>query len=289
MESKLAVNTRANSPSILLQLAENFPSAGAVILYPPAGGSVEVAYFGRTGNTLYDLAWPSSLESLEDADGVVNPVLPADTRVQVMLEYRDQVLNPAFVSLVRKRTERDYSTVSGTAAISDQDADEFYALLKSSSSVLETKAVNRPQALLKTLVDTLPPGSTLVVRSKHVIVDEMSPSTMETGPVADHVFQHGSIILTITSPDGTVVSGRLSLAATAQECVVQANAVGADTFAWRIRAIHGSAATLRILDPTGQSTRIEGLQGGGEYYVTVEVGSNLGYKKQATIVVAVGG
>ena len=84
------------------------------------------------------------MPALVDSTGTYNPLLPAGTVLKCVYDYRDSLLNPAFVSLVNTRVERDYGTPSGAPVIDETTAPQYYELFKNSSAVLRTRSVSRP-------------------------------------------------------------------------------------------------------------------------------------------------
>lgn len=283
-----------NADAILLSHGENFPNAGVLHIFPAQGGVVEVTYFGRRGNEFYDLAWPGTFPALTSPDGAVNRRIPGGTRVEAVWAFIDKRLNPAFVDLVQARVKRDYSTVSGKAVVDERNADEYYALLRSSAAVLETNAASQPRPLIKALRDTLPSGSTLVVKTRHVIVDDYEAQVSEGIFAEDTAWQWVPFTTVYSSPQGTVTNQRLEIASNLLSCAIRvditdANTAEAPTVVWSVRTIRGTPAGVRLSDPTGVSTRLSGLEAGGEYRLTCEITSATGYSRSEYLTVVATG
>lgn len=160
-----------NSPSLQLIDTSGFPPAGRIGL-ALGGGVIEVDYYRVSGNFLTDLSWSSAVghEALIDNDGRLIPTIP-ETSVVILSEYSRRILNPAMEALIKTRVENDLGTTTGAPRISNLIADQYYDLFKNNSSVLELSAVGTPSALRLLLEDVVPPSTTLVVLSRHVIAD----------------------------------------------------------------------------------------------------------------------
>jgi hypothetical protein len=285
----LRTDHRAGGPTLLINPIVDWPAAGAVHILLPDGGHIEVEYHATKETQLYDLQWPTDYPSLTSSGGVFDPRIPAGCKVVLVWEYKARRLNPVFVDLVQRRVERDYSTRSGVPYVDDDNADAYYQFFKSSSAVLSTAKVGRPESLVKAIYDTLPPGTTLVIESRHVINEVWQPGARDNTVPADRVTTFHPMLITFTSPNGTVDVNELHVDENS-EYISLAVAVadpdsGSVEVQWSVRAIRGSSAGLRLSDPTGFSTQLEGLVPAGRYYVTVDAENALGQKKSSTLIV----
>jgi len=109
-------------------------------------------------------------DGLRDITGHLNPTVPI-CNVVLLAEYTPKILNPAMDALIRKRVIRDHGTGSGDPRVSDSTVDTYYDLFKHNSSVLELNRVGKPAALRLLLEDVIPPSTTMVTISTHIISD----------------------------------------------------------------------------------------------------------------------
>lgn len=167
----LAAPHAVGAAALLLQSTVGFPAAGRVGLVL-GGGVLEVDYYRVNGNFLADLTWESlrGHEALIDDDGRAISTISA-VPVVLLAEYTDRILNPAMEVLIKLRVEDDLGTTTGEPRITDVTAEEYYRLFKNNASVLELNTVGTPDSLRMLLEDVVPPSTTLVVMSRHVISD----------------------------------------------------------------------------------------------------------------------
>lgn len=166
----------------VLQLLDTtgFPPSGQCVVRLPNGGSTEVTYNRVAPGFILDCEWPASFPALTGPSpgiGIPGPLtaqLPQEAIVRVVSEHRQTRLNPAFLALVNLRVTKDLRTSETRIAVTDQNADDLYGYLKNTSAVIESAAITRPQVLRDLMHDVVPPGSTLVVVSKHRIIDVYS-------------------------------------------------------------------------------------------------------------------
>jgi hypothetical protein len=141
-----------------LSNATKFPEAGRVGLQI-GGGVIEVEYYRKSGNFLMDLVW----EDLAGHDWIQAgiPAVP----VVLLSTYTNRVVNPALEALVAERV------VSGAAEVNETTAPIYYNLFKGNSAVLELNKPGTPAALKLLLEDLVPPSTSIVTLSRHVIQD----------------------------------------------------------------------------------------------------------------------
>lgn len=288
--SVLTFDSQANDSALTLASTAGFPDAGSIVIKPNVGGSIEVQYFGKSGNRLIDLAWPKSFPSLIDENGVFDPKINAGSQVIAIWDYKPTLLNPAFVTAVNRRVIRDFGTISGAPRIDDDTAPLYYALLKRSTAVIETRTATDPSVLVDVLEETMPPGTTVILQSKHVINDTYQGQA-EDGLASDNALVFSPMTLTLSSPDGVIASSQLSIPLSSTSVVLEVTVTDPEStdheYQWSVRAIAGASTDLAVVDPTGDSTRIEGLVEGGEYIVSVTVLNGQGQEKTASVTVLV--
>lgn len=288
----LAIPQKAGTAALAVVSTTAFSAAGRLVLRLPAGGMIEVEYFSKIPGQFLDLVWPKEFPALIDDTGVLRLVLETSIQVVQVARYEQQLLNPPFIELVRKRVDRDHGTVTGEPTITAQNADQYYALFRTNAAVLETATASRPQSLRTALADVLPAGTTLVTQSRHSIADVFEPQAAD-GAFADQHEVFHPMVLAFTSPGLGVISGtELHIAANATEVVLGISVTDPDgqtpyVFAWSIQVIRQPTATLQIVDPTHQSTRLVGLAENGEYQITCTVRDDRGQEKSATVVLLV--
>jgi hypothetical protein len=156
--TKLASTIPLNSTSIPLTDASRFPEAGRVGIQVGAG-VIEVEYYRKSDNFLLDLVW----ENLEGHDWIQGSI--RDVSVVVLAEYDNKILNPAMDALVANRV------VSGAVDLTEDTAPVYYRMFKGNSAVLELDKPGTPAALKLLLEDLIPPSTSLVTLSRHVIED----------------------------------------------------------------------------------------------------------------------
>lgn len=291
-EGQLLFTHRAGQVSLAASGLSAFPERGQVRILPPGGGAIDVEYYARTADRLYDLVWPPTFPSLTDSSGTVHPELPTGTVILGIWNYSSRQINPAFISLVQQRVIRDSGSLSGIPEITATNADKYYDLFKRTAAVLETRAVAKPEVLRDVLSEVLPPGVTVVIQGQQVVVDPYESRATDGGFASDQVTTYHPMVLVITSPDGAIVADQLSLPASAVETVLAVAVTDPDDatphqLLWEIRVIRG-APSVEVADPHGASTRFTGLESGGQYLCTVTATNQFGRSRSSSVTVLVG-
>lgn len=283
---------RAGQVSLALTGLATFPERGQVRILPVGGGAIDVEYFARTADRLYNLVWPQSYPALTDSTGTVHPELPAGTAVLGIWSYTAKQINPAFISLVQQRVVRDSGSLSGIPEITASNADQYYDIFKRTSAVLETRSVAKPEALREVLSEVLPPGVTVVIQGQQVVVDPYLVQSTEGSFADDQVATYHPMTLVLTSPQGAIIADTLSLPASAIEVVFAVAVADPDdatphALLWEIRVIRGSPS-VAVVDPTGASSRFTGLEVGGQYLCSVTATNQFGRSRSTSATVLVG-
>lgn len=136
-----------------------------------AGTTVEVSYTGKGKYELRNLQWgsrgmiDSEIYGAHSSDVVIGCVFTLIGR------YADTLINPAFASLVKKRTKLPGSTAS--VVVTADNAKVLYDLLKSTSTIIETSVMSHPVPMLAVLADSTPVGSTTLIYSKQIFSDSL--------------------------------------------------------------------------------------------------------------------
>ena len=148
----------------LTMATSGWPTAGRASIMVPYGSQwmpaaeIEYAYLDATG--LAGVTWAVSTRT----------DFPTGSQVHSMSDFMPRMLNPAFVAAVQQRTSNTGSLV---AAVTEQNADAYYALLRANTLVVDTRDAAHPQQLYDLLQDTLPPTSGAVLYTQLYVRDEM--------------------------------------------------------------------------------------------------------------------
>jgi hypothetical protein len=156
--SRLSSSIALKASVLPLSNSTKFPEAGRVGLQVGAG-VIEVEYYRKSGNFLMDVVW-EDLQGHNWIQGSI-PAVP----VVLLAEYDNKVLNPAMEALVDKRV------VSGATTLDETTAPVYYRMFKGNSAVLELNKPGTPAALKLLLEDLIPPSTSLITLSRHVIED----------------------------------------------------------------------------------------------------------------------
>ncbi len=183
-----------------------FPAAGRVNILLPNGGMLEFSYYAKTATRFLDCVWVEPFTALLSPSfsvgdpGIVDTQISIDAVIQLVSEYTDKLLNPAFVSIIQKR-DRGTNPIT----VSRKNADQLYELVKNTSAVLELRALNEPEALKAVLDDVHPAGTTLEVLHQHIFVDVYSRPPQDHAPVDPVAPSHYyPMSMSIGSPAGVL-------------------------------------------------------------------------------------
>lgn len=178
---------RAGSAAIEMSDLSTFPLKGRVNVLLPSGGSLEFEYFNHTDSKFLNCHWTTPFTALGGNSG--STTIDAAATFILVAEYRDSLINPAFTALVTRR-----ATSNGTPVIvTDDNADELYELLRASTAVLELGSIQEPAILEATLAEVIPPGTSLEVIHKDVLIDEVIWNMNDTK------VDYAAVTLTITA------------------------------------------------------------------------------------------
>jgi hypothetical protein len=130
----------------ILAPVSSWPAMGRVVV-----NGMEIRYYTRTDTTLEDIIWPETFETL----------FPAGTELRLVGKFEPQLINEAFAALLQARV------VAGTPSA------DLYPVLAPSSAVLELVDGVDSEPLQNLLQDVVPPGTTVVSVSRHIVDDQI--------------------------------------------------------------------------------------------------------------------
>ncbi len=191
----LAFPQRAGSAVIEANDLSHFPMMGRINMMTPTGGVVEFEYFHRTDTRFFNCHWTQPFTALQQADGSVNTLIPSTTGMLLVAEYRDKLINPAFSAVAASRGTVIDPSNRGPVQVTEDNIEELYGLLKASTAVLELRSVQEPAILEAALAEVVPPGTTLEIIHKDVLVDAVKL------PIADKNLAYDAISVTIVAED----------------------------------------------------------------------------------------
>jgi len=288
----LAYVQKAGDPVIELTSRENFPDKGRVHINLAEGGLVEFEYFGVEANRLLSLKWKEPFTALKQPDGTINLLLPLNASLTLMAEYRDRILNPAFIQLISKRVSYIQRTVNSkreklpSNLIDASNADQYYELVKNTSGILELRTISQPKALKTVLKDVSPACSTLEIVNRHVLIDRYDHLLKDKINIWD------TMTIEIVGPNdftGPVMNLPATTATVLMDCHVvdPAGAAGKPLkYSWRFTAVQGSGQE-KILTPSGHSTRLINMTANGNYEFELTVTNAQGQQRVANMRVLV--
>jgi hypothetical protein len=295
--ARFAYVHQAGVPVIELTSAVGFPKMGRAHVFMANGGIVEFEYFGLEGTRMLSVKWRepfTALRSSIDNQGnfVYNLQLPLDSEIVLAATYEDKRLNPGFIQLVYSRVEYvqrnlgDKLEQSPRDLVTRDNADEFYALLKNTSAILELRALTEPLALRNLLRDVAPVGSTLEVVNRHVLIDQYGYTANDQVPVGDR----RTMTIEIVGPDD-FTGGTLHLPTTTPAVLLRArvtdpDAAGPYTYFWRIASSQGSG-NEKLSTPRVRTTRFSNLSVNGRYVVELTVSNGNGQTRTVSMIILV--
>jgi hypothetical protein len=272
IETTLAFPQLVRSRSLQVVSTAGFPDAGKVAILLPNGGFTEFAYKAKSSGFFLDCDWPSEFPALTAKrvnplePGSLDPTIPGSSVLRLLSAYTTRKLNPAFLALVDARVERDINTGSGTVTMTDQNADELYALLKVGSSVFESRATTRPASVTEAVNDLTPTSSTLVSISKHNVVDFYYPKA------DDLVSAFHTMSLVLDPPED--IEGDINLPSGTTSVLLEAtiidpNAASPYTYLWEQAPFVDNSVNFGT--PAANTTTFGPLENGNTYYVKITV------------------
>lgn len=279
--SAFAAQVRYGDPVVLLSLPSYFTASGRCRVVLPTAQAVEFDYSGKVGGALLGVTWEADAAAL---DGDL--LFPTGAYVIQVSEYATKRINPAFRSVVQALVTRDRNSFTNQPVLNESNVDTYYDLLRASSAVIETTAVQRPSPLKELLADTMPAGTTAVLLTKHKLRDNGA-----FNPV-DYSTFYGAMTLALSSPDGTITADVLALSTGVTTCSVAAAVVdpsntGTIVYKWSVQSLTVSSPGLSISDPTISRPRISGMMSGGRYYLTIVAINGRGTQVSQSITIEV--
>ena len=267
-ETSLSFPQLVRSRSLQVTSSDAFPTAGRVMVLLPNGGSTEFAYTAKSSGFFLQCEWPDEFPALTGkrpsptVPGALDPIIPTGSTLRLVSTFTTQRINPAFVALVNVRAKQS----TGPVTVTTLNADQLYDMLKTTSSVFESRVTNRPAAVTAAIDDLTPTSSTLVAISKHALADFYYPRA------EDRVSYASVMSLTVTpAPDVTetinLPSGTTSVLLTVS--VLDPDAASPYTYEWTQAPFVNVGVSFST--PAATSTTLSTLTNGSVYYVRIKV------------------
>jgi hypothetical protein len=258
----------------------SFPAAGrcqVTLLDGPGGGP------GSTFEFSYTAKGPSSLEGLQWASiedtclGSYSSVVDIGCNVTLISALQKDMVNPAFVALVNSRAH--YANTRANIPVTAANAPILYSLLQGTATIVETSAVTHPAPMMEALREATPVGTSTIIFSKHVLVDQWNLVLGGT----QAMYEQPALSITVASPAGaTVVPGavpEITLPLGSMTVGLAANLVlgttlplsGPFTYDWQVLDTAGRPRTPVVGGTTNTTLSVDFRDVRSELYVTLTV------------------
>src|SRR5208283_1323394 len=175
----------------------SLPTSGRCQIILSDGTMVEFSYATRSQYELRGVKWGSVGTLASEVLGSFVSIITPGCVVTVVGRLASSIVSPVFSALV---AERSIDTDSGLPVIvTEENAAQLYALLKNTSTIIETSVLTYPEPLNDIISEATPVGTTTLLFVKHVIYDTpaMTPSD------STRVFQLPTLSITPAYPIGS--------------------------------------------------------------------------------------
>ena len=231
------------------------------------GSTLEFAYDGKSPFELHNLKWGSVASPEDETYVAYAPSVRIGSVVTLVGRFADSMINPAFHALVRARTSRIGSTTP--AGVTAENAAGLYALLKGTSTIIETSVMAHPDPMLQAIAEATPVGSTTIIFGRQAFSDSVDLSPSDSSAV----FQTPSVDIIVAAPtDLPVDSGNIPVIWLPPDMmsvglgsdlmlgllpVPPGKLGGTFTYKWTVTEEVSVVTPVSFSDPTQQTLRID--------------------------------